>query len=104
MGLLDIDINKEIPITSEYLIQNKYMKNNLKKKKEIQLMASCLGLYIEPNLIKYAKVSKNNDALKVESFGVKFFENINVANIESYKLIFINSFSKLTPLAYSISK
>lgn len=42
-------------------------------------MPSCLGLYIEQNLIKYAKVSKNNDALKVESFGVKFFENINVA-------------------------
>lgn len=42
-------------------------------------MASCLGLYIEQNLIKYAKVSKNNDSLKVESFGVKFFENISVA-------------------------
>ena len=42
-------------------------------------MPSCLGIYIEPNLIKYAKVSKNNDALKVESFGVKFFENVNVA-------------------------
>lgn len=42
-------------------------------------MPSCLGIYIEPNLIKYAKVSKNNDALKVESFGVKFFDNINIA-------------------------
>lgn len=42
-------------------------------------MPSCLGLYIEQNLIKYAKVSKNNDALKVESFGVKFYENINIA-------------------------
>lgn len=39
-------------------------------------MASCLGLYIENNLIKYAKVSKNNDALKVESFGIKFYEDI----------------------------
>lgn len=28
MGLLDID-NKEIPITSEYLIQNKYISNGL---------------------------------------------------------------------------
>ena len=42
-------------------------------------MPSCLGIYIEQNLIKYAKVSKNSDTLKVESFGVKFFENINVA-------------------------
>lgn len=40
-------------------------------------MLSCLGLYIEQNLIKYAKVSKNNDVIKVESFGVKFYDNIN---------------------------
>ena len=39
-------------------------------------MASCLGLYIENNLIKYAKVSKNNEAIKVESFGIKFYENL----------------------------
>lgn len=39
-------------------------------------MATCLGLYVENNLIKYAKVSKNNDAIKVESFGVKFYENL----------------------------
>jgi len=42
-------------------------------------MPSCLGLYIEDNLIKYAKVSKNNDAIKVESFGVKFYEKIGTA-------------------------
>ena len=39
-------------------------------------MASCLGLYIENNLIKYAKVSKNNEAVKVESFGIKFYEDL----------------------------
>lgn len=43
-------------------------------------MASCLGLYIENNLIKYAKVSKNNnDAIKVESFGIKFYDNLKKA-------------------------
>jgi len=42
-------------------------------------MPSCLGLYIEDNLIKYAKVSKNKENVKVESFGVKFYENINTA-------------------------
>lgn len=42
-------------------------------------MPSCLGVYIEQNLIKYAKVSKNNDSIKVESFGVKFYENIGTA-------------------------
>ena len=39
-------------------------------------MASSLGLYVEDNLIKYAKVTKNNEDIKVESFGVKFYENI----------------------------
>lgn len=37
-------------------------------------MSSSLGLYIEDNLIKYAKVSKNNDNIKVESFGIKFYD------------------------------
>ena len=34
-------------------------------------MASCLGLYIENNLIKYAKVTKEREITKVESFGVE---------------------------------
>ena len=42
-------------------------------------MANCLGLYIENNLIKYAKVSKEHEKLKVESFGVKFYDNIDKA-------------------------
>ena len=40
-------------------------------------MASCLGLYIDNSLIKYAKLSKEKDLIKVESFGVKFYENLN---------------------------
>ena len=61
-------------------------------------MPSCLGLYIEDNLIKYAKVSKNNEIIKVESFGVKFYENLEttikqiVEETYSFKLpININS-------------
>ena len=34
-------------------------------------MSTCLGLYIESNIIKYAKVSKEREQIKVESFGVK---------------------------------
>jgi len=33
----------------------------------------CLGIYIEDNVIKYAKVDKNKDALKVESSNVVFY-------------------------------
>ena len=42
-------------------------------------MSSCLGLYIEEHLIKYAKVSKERDSLKVESFGIKFYDKIGDA-------------------------
>lgn len=55
-------------------------------------MSSCLGLYIEENLIKYAKVTKEREDLKVEAFGVKFYDNIGqaidqiVAETYSYKI------------------
>ena len=42
-------------------------------------MSSCLGLYIEEHLIKYAKVSKDHDNLKVESFGIKFYDKLSEA-------------------------
>ena len=42
-------------------------------------MSSCLGIYIENNLIKYAKVSKDHNDLKIESFGVKVYENLGEA-------------------------
>ena len=61
-------------------------------------MASCLGLYIENNLIKYAKVSKNNDAVKVESFGVKFYDNIESA----IKQIIQETYSFKIPISINI--
>lgn len=45
-------------------------------------MPSCLGLYIESNLIKYAKVSKepkNSQSTKIESYGMKFYDNLSEA-------------------------
>lgn len=42
-------------------------------------MASCLGLYIEEDIIKYAKVSKDNDVIKIDSFGIKFYDKLNEA-------------------------
>lgn len=41
--------------------------------------SSCLGIYIEEHLIKYAKVSKTRDNIKVEAFGIKFYEKIGEA-------------------------
>ena len=61
-------------------------------------MASCLGLYIEDNLIKYAKVSKSNDATKIESFGVKFYDNIESA----IKQIIEETYSFKIPISINI--
>jgi len=38
-------------------------------------MPSCLGLYIENSIIKYAKVSKEKEDVKVEAFGIKFYDD-----------------------------
>ena len=62
-------------------------------------MSSCLGLYIEENLIKYAKVTKDRDNLKVEAFGVKFYDDIN----ESIKQIVSETFSYKTPISTNLS-
>ena len=40
-------------------------------------MASCLGIYVGEHLIKYAKVSQNNERLSVESYGIKQFNNLS---------------------------
>ena len=50
-------------------------------------MANCLGLYIEEHLIKYAKVSKDHNNVKVESFGIKFYDKISLQLNDSYQEI-----------------
>lgn len=63
-------------------------------------MPTCLGMYIEDNLIKYAKVSKNNDFVKVESFGMKFYENAG----ETIKQIVEETYSYKTPISVNLSE
>lgn len=63
-------------------------------------MASCLGLYIENNLIKYAKVSKSNDAIKVESFGIKFYENLD----DAIKQIVEETYSFKIPISINLTE
>ena len=58
-------------------------------------MSSCLGLYIEDNLIKYAKVSKDNNILKVEAFGVKTLDSFE-KNVEQ---IIEETYSYKTPIS-----
>lgn len=63
-------------------------------------MSSCLGLYIEEHLIKYAKVSKDHDNIKVESFGVKFYEKIG----DAISQIIEETYSQKTPISINMSE
>ncbi len=63
-------------------------------------MPSCLGLYIENNVIKYAKVTKEREALKIESFGIKFYEKIG----EAIEQIVSETFSYNVPISINLSE
>lgn len=63
-------------------------------------MSSCLGLYIEEHLIKYAKVSKEREQIKVESFGIKFYEKIG----EGIKQVVEETYSQKTPISINLSE
>lgn len=62
-------------------------------------MSSCLGLYIENNIIKYAKVSKDHDNLRIDSFGIKFYDNID----EAVKQIINETYSFKTQISVNLS-
>lgn len=63
-------------------------------------MPSCLGLYIENNLIKYAKVTKDRDLIKIDAFGVKFYDQIGPA----INQIIAETFSYKTPISINLSE
>ncbi|MBR3162705.1 MAG: hypothetical protein IKF17_01215 [Clostridia bacterium] len=62
-------------------------------------MASCLGLYIENNLIKFAKVSKERDNLKVEAFGLRFYDDLG----QAIDQIVEETYSYKTPVSINLS-
>ena len=63
-------------------------------------MSSCLGLYINENIIKYAKVSKDKDNIKVESFGVNFYEKLE----DGIKQVIDETYSYKTPISLNMSE
>lgn len=62
-------------------------------------MQNCLGIYIENNLIKYAKASKDRDTFKVDAFGIRFFDNLN----EAIKKIVEETYSFTTPISINLA-
>ena len=63
-------------------------------------MSNYLGLYIEDNLIKYAKVSKEKEKIKIESFGIKFYSNIS----QTIKQIIEETNSFKTPISLNLTE
>ena len=63
-------------------------------------MSSCLGLYIDENIIKYAKVSKEKDNIKVESFGVNFYEKLE----DGIKQVIDETYSYKTSISLNMSE
>ena len=63
-------------------------------------MSSCLGLYIEEHLIKYAKVSKEHENIKVETFGIKFYDKID----EAISQVIEETYSQKTPISINLSE
>lgn len=62
-------------------------------------MQNCLGIYIENNLIKYAKVSKDKNDYKVETFGVKFYGKLN----DAIKKILEETYNFNTPITINLA-
>ena len=63
-------------------------------------MSSCLGLFIETNLIKYAKVTKERETLKIESFGIKFYERLG----DAISQVVSETFSYNIPISIKLSE
>lgn len=62
-------------------------------------MSTCLGIYIENNLIKYAKLSKENQIIKVEAFNTKFYDKLD----ETLDQIIAETYSYRTPISINLS-
>lgn len=63
-------------------------------------MNSCLGIFIQPNIIKYAKILKDHDTLTVESFGIKFYEKLG----ETINQIINDTYSFKSQISINLSE
>lgn len=63
-------------------------------------MQSCLGLYVDKGLIKYAKVSKDKKTPKIEAYGVKFYDNLE----ETIQQIIKETYSTQIPISINLKE
>lgn len=62
-------------------------------------MSSCLGIYVENNIIKYAKISKERDIVKMETSGIKFYDNLET----TLEQIVNETYSYKVPISINLS-
>ena len=62
-------------------------------------MATCLGIYIDNNIIKYAKVTKKKEDLKIDAYGIKFYSDLK----EAIKQVVSETFSFKIPISVNLS-
>lgn len=63
-------------------------------------MATCLGIYVDKNIIKYAKVSKDKTSTKVDAFGVKVYSDFK----QTIDQIISETFSFKIPISVNMSE
>lgn len=64
-------------------------------------MPKCLGIYIDDDVIKYSKVDKTKDVLKIESCHVEFYEKSKIA--QTLEKIIRETFSAKDAISINIS-
>lgn len=62
-------------------------------------MQSCLGLYADKGIIKYAKVSKDKKTPKIEAYGVKFYDDLE----ETIEQIVKETYSTQIPISINLT-
>ena len=61
-------------------------------------MLSCLGIYVDKNLIKYAKVKRVKNTYKIESSNVEVFEDLE----KTIEKIIVETDREKTPISINI--
>lgn len=78
--------------------QNDEKSSHLSLERERE-MQNCLGIYVEEKIIKYAKVSKDRENIKIESFGTKTYEDIT----QTINQIIQETNSAKTPISVNLT-
>ena len=84
VGNVDVDVGSMVKLGNELVTKAR--------------QGGCLGLYIEENFIKYAKILKERDNIKVETFGTKFYDNLD----QAISQIINETGSQKTPIAVNL--